>query len=86
MHCLLKWLETESSKQQCPMDRRPWGKLDARLGLISVTADRAPDKLPTTSDLEPVAMLVPGPIPPTGALLQAGHAEGAAAMEVDIRA
>lgn len=26
MHCLLKWLETESSKQQCPMDRRPWGE------------------------------------------------------------
>lgn len=25
MHCLLKWLATESSKQQCPMDRRPWG-------------------------------------------------------------
>merc|ERR1711939_433839 len=24
MHCLLKWLSTESSKQQCPMDRRPW--------------------------------------------------------------
>ncbi|GAA6064697.1 hypothetical protein JCM10212_005765 [Sporobolomyces blumeae] len=24
MHCLLKWLATESSKQQCPMDRRPW--------------------------------------------------------------
>ncbi|OZJ02770.1 Anaphase-promoting complex subunit 11 [Bifiguratus adelaidae] len=24
MHCLLKWLNTESSRQQCPMDRRPW--------------------------------------------------------------
>ncbi|KAJ1963735.1 hypothetical protein GGI12_001870 [Dipsacomyces acuminosporus] len=24
MHCLLKWLGTESSQQQCPMDRRPW--------------------------------------------------------------
>ncbi|GAA5902584.1 anaphase promoting complex subunit 11 [Sporobolomyces salmoneus] len=24
MHCLLKWLATDSSKQQCPMDRRPW--------------------------------------------------------------
>ncbi|BGP42013.1 ubiquitin-protein ligase Anaphase Promoting Complex [Rhodotorula kratochvilovae] len=24
MHCLMKWLATESSKQQCPMDRRPW--------------------------------------------------------------
>lgn len=26
MHCLLKWIETESSKQQCPLDRRPWGE------------------------------------------------------------
>ncbi|ORY23546.1 anaphase-promoting complex subunit 11 [Naematelia encephala] len=26
MHCLLKWIGTESSKQQCPMDRREWGK------------------------------------------------------------
>ncbi|KAF8551927.1 RING/U-box [Imleria badia] len=25
MHCLLKWLGTAASKQQCPMDRRPWG-------------------------------------------------------------
>ncbi|GAA5862415.1 hypothetical protein JCM8547_007633 [Rhodosporidiobolus lusitaniae] len=24
MHCLMKWLATESSKQQCPMDRRAW--------------------------------------------------------------
>src|SRR5258708_35118508 len=26
MHCLLKWIATPSSKSQCPMDRRPWGK------------------------------------------------------------
>lgn len=26
MHCLLQWIGTASSKQQCPMDRRPWGK------------------------------------------------------------
>ncbi|KNZ46263.1 hypothetical protein VP01_741g4 [Puccinia sorghi] len=25
MHCLLKWIAQESSKQSCPMDRRPWG-------------------------------------------------------------
>ena len=25
MHCLLQWIGTASSKQQCPMDRRPWG-------------------------------------------------------------
>ncbi|OJA20175.1 hypothetical protein AZE42_12048 [Rhizopogon vesiculosus] len=24
MHCLLKWLGTTASKQQCPMDRRAW--------------------------------------------------------------
>ncbi|KAG0143312.1 hypothetical protein CROQUDRAFT_31050, partial [Cronartium quercuum f. sp. fusiforme G11] len=24
MHCLLKWISEESSKQACPMDRRPW--------------------------------------------------------------
>lgn len=26
MHCLLKWIDTESSKGQCPMDRREWGQ------------------------------------------------------------
>lgn len=26
MHCLLQWLQTPSSKEQCPLDRRPWGK------------------------------------------------------------
>ena len=26
MHCLLQWIGTSSSKQQCPMDRRPWGE------------------------------------------------------------
>ena len=25
MHCLLKWIGTVASKQQCPMDRRAWG-------------------------------------------------------------
>ena len=24
MHCLYKWINTESSRQQCPMDRRVW--------------------------------------------------------------
>ncbi|KAF9650666.1 anaphase-promoting complex subunit Apc11 [Thelephora ganbajun] len=24
MHCLLKWIGTPASKQQCPMDRRTW--------------------------------------------------------------
>ncbi|KAK6904788.1 anaphase-promoting complex subunit 11 [Kwoniella mangroviensis CBS 10435] len=52
MHCLLKWIDTESSKQQCPMDRRPW-----------VTADRKPDKLSTTSTGQPVAQVAPGPLP-----------------------
>ncbi|KZT58798.1 RING/U-box [Calocera cornea HHB12733] len=35
MHCLLKWLNTASSKQQCPMDRRTWGR-----PRDSVTGDR----------------------------------------------
>ena len=26
MHCILKWVNTPSSQQQCPLDRRPWGK------------------------------------------------------------
>lgn len=26
-HCLTKWLATDSSKGQCPMDRRQWGPL-----------------------------------------------------------
>lgn len=26
MHCLLKWLDTEQSKEQCPLDRRKWGE------------------------------------------------------------
>ncbi|PFH46885.1 hypothetical protein AMATHDRAFT_77455 [Amanita thiersii Skay4041] len=29
MHCLLKWIGTAASKQQCPMDRRPWGVFTA---------------------------------------------------------
>ncbi|CAK9779798.1 RING/U-box [Cutaneotrichosporon oleaginosum] len=51
MHCLLQWLETEQSKEQCPLDRRKWE-----------TADRKPDRLPTTVDGAPVATLAPGPI------------------------
>jgi anaphase-promoting complex subunit 11 len=27
MHCLLKWIGTAASKQQCPMDRRLWGAI-----------------------------------------------------------
>ena len=47
MHCLLKWLETESSKNCCPMDRKTWGQSDsldsitkhlATLLLIALTA------------------------------------------------
>lgn len=26
MHCLLKWVNTEKSNGQCPMDRRTWGQ------------------------------------------------------------
>ncbi|KAI5992228.1 anaphase-promoting complex/cyclosome 11, partial [Pisolithus albus] len=24
MHCLFKWLGAPMTKQQCPLDRRPW--------------------------------------------------------------
>jgi len=46
MHCLLKWIGTPSSKQQCPMDRRTWGTfpLSERTAWITkttlVTAER----------------------------------------------
>lgn len=72
MHCLLKWIDTESSKQQCPLDRRPWGEwalltlcaqcLIDRL-TISATADRKPDRLPTTTTGVPVPHLPQGSIP-----------------------
>lgn len=26
MHCILKWISTPTSQQQCPLDRRPWGQ------------------------------------------------------------
>ncbi|GAA5886750.1 hypothetical protein JCM16303_003301 [Sporobolomyces ruberrimus] len=50
MHCLLKWLATESSKQQCPMDRRPW-----------VTAGTATSAVPasTTSTTGPNELAIP---------------------------
>ncbi|BGP09922.1 Anaphase-promoting complex subunit 11 [Rhodotorula toruloides] len=38
MHCLMKWLDTESSKQQCPMDRRPW----VTAGIAASAAHPAP--------------------------------------------
>jgi anaphase-promoting complex subunit 11 len=31
MHCLLKWVATAASKQQCPMDRRVWGAISLSL-------------------------------------------------------
>ncbi|KAH8829194.1 anaphase-promoting complex subunit 11 [Flagelloscypha sp. PMI_526] len=32
MHCLMKWLSTGASKQQCPMDRRPWSTAARKMG------------------------------------------------------
>ncbi|GAA5856391.1 hypothetical protein JCM5353_005648 [Sporobolomyces roseus] len=50
MHCLLKWLATESSKQQCPMDRRPW----VTAGAANVAdSNNAPN--PSNTDVEVVA-------------------------------
>ena len=34
MHCLLKWISQESSKQACPMDRQPWGEFKLKLGIF----------------------------------------------------
>ncbi|KAH9177045.1 anaphase-promoting complex subunit 11 RING-H2 finger-domain-containing protein [Lactarius sanguifluus] len=33
MHCLLKWIGTAASKQQCPMDRRPWVTAERKVGV-----------------------------------------------------
>jgi len=38
MHCLLKWLGTSGSKQQCPMDRRPWVNAEQRANPPSTPA------------------------------------------------
>ncbi|KAJ3743296.1 anaphase-promoting complex subunit 11 RING-H2 finger-domain-containing protein [Lentinula raphanica] len=32
MHCLLKWIGTPASKQQCPMDRRQWVTAERKIG------------------------------------------------------
>ncbi|KAF9786110.1 anaphase-promoting complex subunit Apc11 [Thelephora terrestris] len=46
MHCLLKWIGTPASKQQCPMDRRTWGTCSIPkqhilfAKIITVTAER----------------------------------------------
>ncbi|RDB27419.1 Anaphase-promoting complex subunit 11 [Hypsizygus marmoreus] len=32
MHCLLKWIGTPASKQQCPMDRRTWVTAERKVG------------------------------------------------------
>ncbi|KII86305.1 hypothetical protein PLICRDRAFT_43899 [Plicaturopsis crispa FD-325 SS-3] len=32
MHCLIKWIGTAASKQQCPMDRRPWVTAERKVG------------------------------------------------------
>ncbi|KAI0358906.1 RING/U-box [Trametes cingulata] len=34
MHCLLQWIGTAASKQQCPMDRRPWGKSEPDIAMM----------------------------------------------------
>jgi len=48
MHCLLKWLGTAASKQQCPMDRRPWGvsPFPFRSPLVWVDDVRLPSQSP----------------------------------------
>ena len=61
MHCLLKWINTESSKQQCPMDRQPWGQSLAISPLFPVTdalrSHRRCSRTPSSSDERVVALL-----------------------------
>lgn len=38
MHCLLKWIGTSASKQQCPMDRRTWG-ISYFIAVVSTFSD-----------------------------------------------
>ena len=45
MHCLLKWIGTPASKQQCPMDRRTWGTLP-----LSKYATRVTEIVPVTAE------------------------------------
>ncbi|GAA5903822.1 hypothetical protein JCM6882_001324 [Rhodosporidiobolus microsporus] len=59
MHCLMKWLATESSKQQCPMDRREWVTAGSPSTLL------APDRLAAppisanqSQDVDPVEVMV----------------------------
>ncbi|POY69988.1 hypothetical protein BMF94_7032 [Rhodotorula taiwanensis] len=36
LHCLTKWLATESSKGQCPMDRRQWITAGSPGGVVQI--------------------------------------------------
>ncbi|KAG8719728.1 hypothetical protein FRC08_002154 [Ceratobasidium sp. 394] len=48
MHCLIKWLDQPASKQQCPMDRRPWVDAEAKVGRNKPSAT-APPQAPETA-------------------------------------
>jgi hypothetical protein len=37
MHCILKWIGTTNSQQQCPLDRRPWGESWTFTGTLVLT-------------------------------------------------
>src|ERR1700677_1108556 len=49
MHCLLKWIGTAASKQQCPMDRRPWGKAIVPLS-VHIRRTEIPSQFPVTAE------------------------------------
>lgn len=63
MHCLLKWIGTPASKQQCPMDRKPWGlywQLSSACTFsisIIVTAERKVGTAPSWPELHHIARL-----------------------------
>ncbi len=74
MHCLLKWIGTSASKQQCPMDRRPWGGLcscvavDLALMFVSHQLrpkDGCPNALIRTKTLYDIHYPRPCFVPPT---------------------
>ena len=50
--------------------------------MYPATADRKPDKLPTTTDGEPVASIAPGPLPTRADGQEEGQDEGNSDMAV----
>ncbi|KAL7414952.1 anaphase-promoting complex subunit 11 RING-H2 finger-domain-containing protein [Mrakia frigida] len=52
MHCLLKWIDTESSKGQCPMDRREWVNAERAAAPSSPMAATSPVLAPQAAPFD----------------------------------